>query len=107
MLHRKTSRGRQTPESCFTFDRPLPKTVERVFSPLTDFRFPPFMEQEFKFCPTSRLLSVHRPECRRLSCVTVWCFFNRFAQYGRFHEISFIDLPGFYKRQQNLKFLIS
>lgn len=35
--------------------------------------------------------SVHRPECRRLSCVTVWCFFNRFAQYGRFHEISFID----------------
>ena len=38
-----------------THARPLPKTMERVFSPLTDFRFPPFMEQEFKFCPTSRL----------------------------------------------------
>ena len=84
-VDRPQTRALHLIDSCSTFAE---KCGTSFFT--TDFRFPPFMEQEFKFCPTIRLWSVHRPECRRLSCVTVWCFLIaslNMAGFMKFHSL--------------------
>jgi hypothetical protein len=83
-----------------THARPLPKTVEQVFSRLI-FASLHLWNKNSSF--------VHRPECRRLSCVTVWCFLIallNMAGFMKFRSLIYLDFTRIL-RQQNLQFLIS